>query len=193
MVASSVSRLLPTILSRVIQIRFTPLSVQETKNALLNKDIPEAEADLLAHLSDGSLGQALRFREERIMDFRNAALKFVAEFPMQAPMTYLLNEDYFSDFIPSSGGNEQLQHFVAMTVSLLRDLLFVKSGLPDQVFNTDALPQLRKIAGKWEAGRLHRATEVAQEAAAAAARRANTKSVLDNMTFKINTCCEGRI
>ena len=71
--------------------------MQETKKALLTKDIPEAEADLLAHLSDGSLGQALRFREERIMDFRNAALKFVAEFPMQAPMTYLLNEDYFSD------------------------------------------------------------------------------------------------
>ena len=112
---------------------------------------------------------------------------------MQAPMTYLLNEDYFSDFIPSSGGNEQLQRFVAMTVSLLRDLLFVKSGLPDQVFNTDALPQLRKIAGKWDAGRLHRATGAAQEAAAAAVRRANTKSVLDNLTFKINTCCEGRI
>lgn len=34
------------------------------------------------------------------MDYRNAALKFVAEFPMQAPMTYLLNEDYFSDVIP---------------------------------------------------------------------------------------------
>ena len=113
------------------------------------------------------------------MDFRNAALKFVAEFPMQAPMTYLLNEDYFSDFIPSSGGNEQLQRFVAMTVSLLR--------------NTDALPQLRKIAGKWDAGRLYRATGAAQEAAAAAVRRANTKSVLDNLTFKINTCCEGRI
>ena len=160
LVASSVSRLLPTILSRVIQVRFTPLSVQETKKALLTKDIPEAEADLLAHLSDGSLGQAL---------------------------------DYFSDFIPSSGGNEQLQRFVAMTVSLLRDLLFVKSGLPDQVFNTDALPQLRKIAGKWDAGRLHRATGAAQEAAAAAVRRANTKSVLDNLTFKINTCCEGRI
>ena len=193
LVASSVSRLLPTILSRVIQVRFTPLSVQETKNALLKKEIPEAEADLLAHLSDGSLGQALRFREERIMDFRNAALKYVAEFPLKAPMTYLLNEDYFSDCIPSSGGNEQLQHFVAMTVSLLRDLLFVKSGLPDQVFNTDALPQLRRIAEKWDERRLHQAAEAAQEAAAAAVRRANTKSVLDNLTFKINACCEGRV
>ena len=192
LVASSVSRLLPTILSRVIQVRFTPLSVQETKNALLKKEIPEAEADLLAHLSDGSLGQALRFREERILDYRNMALKYVAEFPMRAPMTYLLQEDYFSDVIPSAGGNEQLQQFVAMTVSLLRDLLFVKSGLEKQVFNTDALPRLREIAGKWDAGRLHQAVEAAQEEAAAAVRRANTKSVLDNLTFKINACCEGR-
>jgi DNA polymerase-3 subunit delta' len=191
--ASSVSRLLPTILSRVIQVRFTPLSVQETKNALLNKEIPEAEADLLAHLSDGSLGQALRFREERIMDYRNAALKFVAEFPMQAPMTYLLNEDYFSDVIPSSGGNEQLQRFVTMTVLLLRDLLFVKSGLSNQIFNIDALPQLQAIAKKWDERRIHQASEAAQEAAAAAVRRANTKSVLDNVTFKINACCEGRL
>ena len=162
------------------------------EKALLNKEIPEAEADLLAHLSDGSLGQALRFREDRITDFRNAALKYVAEFPLRAPMTYLLNEDYFSDIIPSAGGNEQLQQFVAMTVSLLRDLLFVKSGLPDQVFNVDALPHLQKIAKKWDASRLHQATEAAQEAAAAAVRRANTKSVLDNMTFKINACCEGK-
>ena len=193
LVASSVSRLLPTILSRVIQVRFTPLSVQETKKALLTKDIPEAEADLLAHLSDGSLGQALRFREERIMDYRNAALKFVAEFPMQAPMTYLLNEDYFSDVIPSSGGNEQLQRFVTMTVLLLRDLLFVKSGLSNQIFNIDALPQLQAIAKKWDERRIHQASEAAQEAAAAAVRRANTKSVLDNVTFTINACCEGRL
>ena len=80
-----------------------------------------------------------------------------------------------------------------MTVSLLRDLLFVKSGLGEQVFNIDALPQLREIAEKWDAGRLHQAVEAAQEEAAAAARRANTKSVLDNLTFKINACCEGRI
>ena len=193
LVASSVSRLLPTILSRVIQVRFTPLSVQETKNALLKKEIPEAEADLLAHLSDGSLGQALRFREERILDYRNMALKYVAEFPLQAPMTDLLSEDYFSECIPSSGGNEQLQQFIAMTVSLLRDLLFVKSGLPDQVFNIDALPQLRRIAERWDERRLHQAAEAAQAEAAAAARRANAKSVLDNLTFKINACCEGRL
>ena len=193
LVAASVSRLLPTILSRVIQVRFTPLSVQETKKSLCKIGIPEAEADLLAHLSDGSLGQALRFREERILDFRNAALKYVAAFPMQAPMTFLLNEEYFSDIIPSPGGNEQLQQFAAMTVSLLRDLLFVKSGLPDQVFNTDALPHLQKTAEKWDARRLHQATQAAQEAAAAAVRRANTKSVLDNMTFKINACYAGRM
>ena len=193
LIASSVSRLLPTILSRVIQVRFTPLTVEETKQALLLKEIPEAEADLLAHLSDGSLGQALRFREERILDFRNMALKYVAEFPMQAPMTYLLTEDYFSDIIPASGGNEQLQQFLSMTVSLLRDLLFVKSGLPDQVFNIDALPQLRQIAGKWDARRLHLAAQAAQEAMTAAMRRANTKSVLDDATFTINACCEGRV
>ena len=101
--------------------------------------------------------------------------------------------NYFSDVIPSAGGNEQLQRFLAMTVSLLRDLLFVKSGLPDQVFNIDALPQLRQIAAKWEAGRLHRAADAARESEAAAIRRANTKSVLDNVTFKINACCEGRV
>ena len=193
LIATSVNRLLPTVLSRVIQVRFTPLTLAETKKVLLQKEIPEAEADLLAHLSDGSLGQALRFREERIMDFRDAALKYVAEFPMKAPMTYLLTEDYFSDVIPSAGGNEQLQRFLAMTISLLRDLLFVKSGLPDQVFNIDALPQLRQIAAKWEAGRLHRAADAARESEAAAIRRANTKSVLDNVTFKINACCEGRV
>ena len=193
LVATSVSRLLPTILSRVIQVRFVPLTVEETKQALLDKEVPEAEADLLAHLSDGSLGQALRFREERILDFRNMALKYVAAFPLQAPMSYLLGEDYFSDIIPATGGNEQLQQFLAMTVSLLRDLLFVKNGLPDRVFNIDALPQLQQIAGTWKARRLYQATGAAQEAVAAAVRRANAKSVLDMLTFQLNACYEGRI
>ena len=106
---------------------------------------------------------------------------------------HVVKEDYFSDVIPSAGGNEQLQQFTAMTVSLLRDLLFVKAGLAEQVFNVDALAQLRKIADNWETGRLHQAVEAAREASATAVRRANTKSVLDNMTFKINACCEGRI
>ena len=38
---------------------------------------------------------------------------------MQAPMTFLLNEEYFSDIIPSPGGNEQLQQFEAENAELL--------------------------------------------------------------------------
>jgi DNA polymerase-3 subunit delta' len=72
-------------------------------------------------------------------------------------------------------------------------LLFVKSGLSNQIFNIDALPQLQAIAKKWDERRIHQASDAAQEAAAAAVRRANTKSVLDNVTFTINACCEGRL
>lgn len=193
LIASSVSRLLPTILSRVIRVRFTPLTQEEICRVLEGQAVPSEEAALLARLADGSPGQALRYRKEGVLEIRNTALQYVGAFPLKAPMTYLLTEDYFSAVIPAAGGNERLQYFLLMTISLLRDLLWIRTGLAGRLFNVDIRPQLEEAARNWNARGLHRAVSAAQEAAAAAGRRANTKSILDDITFTLNGYCEGRI
>lgn len=193
LIASSVSRLLPTILSRVIRVRFTPLQPEETGRVLEQQGLPREEAALLSRLADGSPGQALRYRQDGILEIRSAALDYVGSFPLKAPMAYLLAEDYFSEVIPPTGGNESLQYFLQMILAILRDMLWLRTGLADRIFNTDVRARLEQAARGWEARHLYRAVAAVQEAAGAAGRRANTKSILDDITFTLNGYCEGRI
>lgn len=193
LIATSVSQLLPTILSRVIQVRFTPLTEAEARQVLAAKGCSAAEAELLAALADGSPGRGLRFKEAGVVNLRNRALEFMEALPLPAPMTYLIGEEYFADVIPVTDSNESLQYFLSMLTALLRDLLFIRTGLRQHLFNRDVADRLAAIAGRWEPEGLQRSVAFAQEAAAAAARRANTKSILDDITFTINGYCGGRI
>lgn len=51
--------LLPTIVSRCLQVRFNCLEMQECARVLMNRGIEEKRAQLLAALSQGSVGRAL--------------------------------------------------------------------------------------------------------------------------------------
>ena len=193
LVATSVSQLLPTILSRVIRVRFTPLTEAEARQVLEARGCTAQEAALLAALADGSPGKALRYKRDGVVTLRNRALAFLEALPLAGPMTYLLGEEYFSDVIPATDSNESLQYFLSMLLVLLRDLLFIRTGLKGPLFNRDMAPRLAAMADRWEPAALRRAAAFAQEATAAALRRANTKSILDDVTFTINGYCEGRI
>lgn len=57
MIASRLERLLPTILSRVIQLRFDQIPLALTQDALTKRGLEQAE--LLARLAGGSLGAAI--------------------------------------------------------------------------------------------------------------------------------------
>ncbi len=52
-------RLLPTIRSRVVEVRFSPLGNEQVREVLARLDVPAADAELAASLSGGSVTRAL--------------------------------------------------------------------------------------------------------------------------------------
>lgn len=189
LIASSVNKLLPTILSRVIQVRFDPLTLEEAATALVQQGISPEEADTLARLAAGSLGQALAFKEKGVLEIRNAAAAYVVSFPLKAPMGYLLENKYFEAVLPTTA---EAEIFANMVEYLFRDVLFMKIGLASQVFNCDIKDKLQAASLKWQAGALKKAVGRAGRAGAAMARKTNAKGVLDNLTLALNDIMEGR-
>jgi DNA polymerase-3 subunit delta' len=64
LLTSSQEDLLPTILSRCLEVRFTPLREAEVYQHLLTQGIPAAQAKELAKLSEGSIGKALSISKD---------------------------------------------------------------------------------------------------------------------------------
>ena len=189
LIASQRERLLPTILSRLIQVRFFPLTMEETRAALEARGLKPQEAQVLARLAAGSLGAALRYQEEGALELRDRALAYLEHFPLRAPACFLAEQDYYSRLLPE---NETQLLFTQMVEYLLRDLLFMQLGLTEKVFNCDVPEKLAELAAVWPQKCLPQAVKAAGAAAVNVKRRSGFKPVLDLLTFTLNDCSEGR-
>lgn len=72
LVASEISRILPTIRSRLMAIRFEPLHREKAVRVMEELSVPQGET--LARLSDGSPGKALHLAEAEAADVAGAGL-----------------------------------------------------------------------------------------------------------------------
>ncbi|MEE3382002.1 MAG: hypothetical protein VZQ81_09140 [Succiniclasticum sp.] len=189
LVAAKTDNMLPTILSRVISLRFAALSRTEVQQILMRKTgLGADEAAVVADLADGSLGRALAYHEADILSLRDRAQEFIACFPTPMPLNLIMERDYFSDLIPdgSPASFETLRTFLDLMKTLFRDMLFLQLGLTERVLNADRVPVLQEAARKWHRDALTRAVEAVERASLAALRHANRKAVLDDLTFTIN-------
>ncbi len=194
LIAAKADALLPTILSRVIRLRFAALRPDDVCRILRRKTgLGEAEALVVARLADGSLGRALAYQEEGILNLRAAALEYVAAFPMAAPLHYLMGRDYFSDRIPdgSPASFEALRTFLDLVRTVLRDLLFLQAGLADRVLHRDCLDTLEPLARRWDRAALLRSAEAVDRASFAAWKHANRKAILDDLTYTLHAAAQG--
>ena len=189
LVAAQRERLLPTILSRLIQVRFYPLTLEETTTALQQQGCTAPEAQVLARLAAGSLGTALRYRQIGALEMRDRALAYLEQFPLAAPACFLAEQDYYSRLLPE---NEDQLLFTQMLEYLLRDLLFIKLDLTGKLFNCDLPDKLQELAAAWPQKNLPQAVKAAGAAAFNVKRRSGFKPVLDILTFTLNDCSEGR-
>lgn len=69
--ASNISGLFPTVVSRCKVLRFYSLNQGEIRNFLLGRGLDEDEAILFSHMSMGSLGKAMDFKDKDIAERRN--------------------------------------------------------------------------------------------------------------------------
>ena len=156
--------LLATIRSRSMTFPLRALSVEEIESDLAKRR-PEwkpPQRALVARLSEGALGRARNFDLAAYVAARADALTILnsAVRPGEHGDLFKVTETYR----PGAEGREKTEHLLQAVYSLLRDLMFLGSGAPELVCNTDIPGELGKLAEsvdfEWVASTSDRLAEV---------------------------------
>lgn len=181
LLAEAEEKLLATIMSRVVKLRMQPIPKAEVEKALLLRGVGRTEASLAASLSDGSLGLALAYHEQEVLTYRREAFAFIEALPLSAPMHYLGGRNWQNKY-----DREESIFFLQLLELLLRDMLLLKAGLENQLYNQDLQSELVEETAKWSLGQLKQALELVQEAYTAIVGNAGFKLALEAMALKID-------
>jgi len=136
--------LLPTIRSRAITLTLAALPAAEIAACLAGMR-PEWNArlrSLVARLSGGAVGYALGFDVAAYVAARKDALALLttAVHPQEHSELFKVTETYRAE------GKDKTEELVRTLYWLLEDLLFLKSGTPELVRNTDIAAELSRVA-----------------------------------------------
>lgn len=182
LVAETEEKLLPTILSRVVRLRFGPLAPQLVEQALLERGLAKQEAAVLARLSEGSLGQALALQEQKALELRQQALAFIEALPLATPLNYLADRVWQKkDF-----ARPEALLLVRLWQQLLHDLLMCRLQLAEQVYNIDVTTELVNYSSAWSLQGLKQALALTQEAYTALENNTGVRMVLEAWALQID-------
>jgi DNA polymerase III subunit delta' len=156
--------LLPTIRSRSMVFTLAALPAKEVESYLA-KHRPEwkpAQRALVARLSEGAIGRALRFDVAAYTVARDHALAILhsAQGGAEHSELFKVTESYR----PGAEGREKTELLIRTLYSLLRDLMFLQSGAAKMIRNTDVAAELKRLAEdadfEWIAAASNRLAEV---------------------------------
>ena len=181
LLASSEDKLLTTILSRVVKLRFNPLAVADVKKLLLERGVAENESEVLARISEGSVGTALNLNEQNALEYRQTALSFLEALPLEFPMNYVTDRAWVVKY-----ERAEAMLFVKLLQLLLRDMLFIKTGVTVNLYNCDVQENLTALSGGWQPQGLKKALAATNEAYKALASSVGVKLVMENLAMKID-------
>lgn len=138
--------LLPTIRSRCVQFKLTPLSTEEIDKDLA-KHRPEWNANqrkLVARISGGAVGMARSLDLAEYMESRRDALALLNSASQASDHSTLFQTT--EAYRAGADGKEKTDRLLRALYSLLEDLLALVSGMPELVRNTDIAAELKSLA-----------------------------------------------
>jgi DNA polymerase-3 subunit delta' len=141
--ARSSESLLPTIVSRCEVLRLRPLSTEETSNGLQSlRDISAEEAGLLAHISGGRPGYAIRlFEQPDLLEQRRTWLE---------DLLHLLGDSRTTRFALAkelADHKEDLRNELQVWLTLWRDVMVLTTGSKLSITNLDYSTPINILAG----------------------------------------------
>jgi len=138
--------LLPTIRSRSMVFTLGALPAEEIE-AYLAKNRPDwkpAQQALVARLCEGCVGRARSFDVEAYTAARDHALAILKSSLAGGEHSELFKVT--ESYRPGAEGREKTERLIKTLYSLLRDLMFVNSGAPELVRNTDIGSELKRLS-----------------------------------------------
>ena len=164
LLADNPGELLPTIRSRSMLISLCTLSLEQIEEYLA-KHRPEWTAKqrvLVARLSEGAVGRARGFDLPAYISSRDHAFVILNSALRSADHSELfkVTETYRA----GAEGRDKTENLLRTLYLLLQDLIFLNSGTPELVRNSDVLPELQRLAQasnfNWVAAAADRLAEV---------------------------------
>lgn len=177
LLANSSRFVLPTILSRCQAVRFNPLPIPLVSKWLVEGNgFDEANAHLLASLSEGSPGKALEIQEEILRIPRKELLK---DWVGLKSLSFERMGSWVGS-LPSQRENLLLILEVAKT--LLRDLVMAKTlNQGPKLIHSDLRPEIESTATNWSLPSLLRRMERLHQTIVEIKANANTSLALEAM------------
>ncbi len=142
LLAENSSKLLPTILSRANEIRFSPLPEKVVADYLSEvSGLPEDEAALKAVMSGGSIGAALSLLgSDGADDIRNRTISYATNL-VSGENRVIFD---FAKFLKSEQSN--IDFIFSVLKSFFSDFAHLKFGLADRIVNTDKTEDMKKLS-----------------------------------------------
>ena len=181
LLAQSEEKLLSTILSRVVKVRFQPIPEELVRKALLERGVAKAQALVLARISEGSLGAALGLVEQQVFDVRQQVVSFLEALPLRMPMDYLVGRPWVEKY-----DRYQAILFIKLLQLFLRDLLIISSDAKIDLYNCDLEHSLRQLSRGWTTRSLKQSLEVVKETYSALVGSVGVKLAQESMALKID-------
>lgn len=141
--ADNPEQLLPTIVSRCEVLRLRPLSVEEVQRELENRGIENSRAKLIAHISGGRFGYAMRLIEnDALLEQRDERLNdLLALLPAS-------RVEKFSYADKLSKDKESMRQTILFWLSYWRDVMLRTAQAETPLVNVDRNVEIEDIAGR---------------------------------------------
>jgi DNA polymerase-3 subunit delta' len=181
LIAANVGGLLPTLRSRCLQLTFAPLTGEQVSGFLISRHgMNDNDAELIAALSLGSIGAALAFNKEELIEQRRIWM---------GALSSLRAGDYRGAMMAAetlSSQRDEMLKFLQWAESWYRDLLIQKvaQGTGDLV-NVDRREQIDERAANSDLEQTLRAISQIKGAAARVQRNLNRRMVLERFFFGV--------
>lgn len=182
LLAESEDKLLTTILSRVVKVRFQPIPEELVYQALLERGVAKEQALVLARISEGSLGAAVRLLEQQVFEVRQQAVAFLEALPLKMPMDYVVGRPWVEKY-----DRNQAILFVKLLQLLLRDLLIIRADAKIALYNCDIETGLQQLSRGWSSRSLKQALDIIKETYAALDSSVGVKLAQESMALKIDS------
>jgi DNA polymerase-3 subunit delta' len=159
--ADTPEQLLPTIVSRCEVLRLRPLPVETVEGYLKDQGADQVHARLLAHISGGRPGYALRLMQDKeTLDFRTQRLEDLQNLLQSTRRGRFAYAEKLTD--RKYEAKERLRETLLLWLSFWRDVLLCASGADAPLTNVDRAAEIEALAGKLSLNQARRLVETAE-------------------------------
>jgi len=181
LIAPNAGALLPTLRSRCLRISFGPLARDEVARYLMSKEgMNQDDASLRAALSMGSLGAAIKFDKDELLEKRRS---------WAALLLSLSAGDYRGAIAAAeaiASNKEECLGFLEWAETWYRDLLVhAATGNSDEMVNVDMLTEIESQSAKGDFEQMLASFAQTARAAGRIQRNLNRRMVIERFLFGV--------